>query len=140
MESSNEVKQNMLTIFKLINKLEPSDIESVKKFIDIKKDIANQKIKLHSIESKYAPTPSPRFDEFFETQIVQDPNDKYILKLNEIYFEYKDWFKLEYGNGIKVPTRKELKAALNNRYTPTAGNKEAWAGIDLLSNLAVLKD
>tara|TARA_R110002012_G_scaffold119065_1_gene268030 strand:+ start:104 stop:514 length:411 start_codon:yes stop_codon:yes gene_type:complete len=135
----DEVKQNMLTIFKLINKLEPREIQSVKKFIDIKKDIYAKEMDLQCIELEYTPPQSPMFDEFFESQIIQDPTDN-ILKLNVIYFEYKDWFKKKCGKEIMVPTRKELKAALNKKYTPVEGNKEGWTGIDLLSNLPVLKD
>ena len=74
---------------------------------------------------------SDYFVQFMNEKLVEQDSNDTILKLNEIYFEYKEWFKQTRGTSIKIPTRKELKTNITKKYGKKSvpNNKEAWIGL-----------
>ena len=74
---------------------------------------------------------SDYFVQFMNEKIVELEGGDVVLKLEEIYFEYKEWFKQTRGNGVKVPSRKELKTNITKKFGSrnVPNNKSAWAGL-----------
>ena len=46
-------------------------------------------------------------------KIIEVDDDDAVLKLEDVYFEYKHWFKQTKGTSVKCPNRKELKININ---------------------------
>ena len=80
---------------------------------------------------------SDLFVQFMNDKIVEVDDADVVLKLEDIYFEYKTWFKQTKGMGTKVPSRKELKTNLTKKYGKKSvpNNKSAWIGLAMKETL-----
>ncbi len=73
------------------------------------------------------------FIQFINEKIVELDDSDTQLRLDEIYYEYQMWFKQTKGQGVKCPSRKELKANLTKKFgsKTVANNKNAWVGLQI---------
>ena len=71
------------------------------------------------------------FIQFINDKIVEVDEDDVVLKLEDVYYEYKEWFKQTKGTNVKCPTRKELKININKKFgkKQIANKQQAWYGI-----------
>ena len=76
---------------------------------------------------------SDLFIQFMKEKMVESDDGEVILKLEQIFFEYKEWFRQTKGNGAKCPSRKELKANISKKFGNKSipNNKNAWIGLKI---------
>ena len=76
---------------------------------------------------------SDLFIQFMNEKLVEADDGEVILKLEEVFFVYKEWFRQTKGNGAKCPSRKELKANISKKFGNNSipNNKNAWIGLKI---------
>ena len=76
---------------------------------------------------------SDNFIQFINEKIIELDDTEVQLRLDEIYYEYQMWFKQTKGQGVKCPSRKDLKSAFTKKFgkkgAPT--DKNAWLGLGI---------
>lgn len=74
---------------------------------------------------------SDYFIQFINEKIIELDDSEAQLRLDEIYYEYQVWFKQTKGQGVKCPSRKDLKNNLTKKYGAKSvpNNKNAWIGL-----------
>lgn len=73
------------------------------------------------------------FIQFMNEKIIEVDDDDTVLKLEDVYYEYKLWFKQTKGTNVKCPNRKELKVNINKKFgkKQIPNKQQSWIGIAL---------
>ena len=125
-----------LTLKQIINSL---DYFNEKKLIELK-TLLNQKLELCMKEAEWKqilfeynqPSEEERFKIFIDEMIEFTENDCQ-TRLDELYYEFQLWHKKIYGEGIRCPSRKDLKLTMTKKYSDRSpsNNKNAWLGLKM---------
>ena len=75
--------------------------------------------------------------QFINEKIIELESDNE-LRLDEIYYEYQNWFKQTKGTSVKCPSRKDVKANLTKKYGAkmNPSNKNSWIGLAIKESVA----
>jgi putative DNA primase/helicase len=74
---------------------------------------------------------SDNFIQFINEKIIEVDDSEQELRLDEIYFEYQNWFKQTKGITAKCPSRKDVKTNLTKKYGAKSNpnNRNGWIGL-----------
>jgi nitrate/TMAO reductase-like tetraheme cytochrome c subunit len=83
------------------------------------------------------PDPPP-LQRFITNRIETTEDQEQELRLDEVFYEYQNWFKQEKGIMVKCPSRKrvrdELNAIFGKQINPN--NKNGWMGLKIKETMS----
>jgi phage/plasmid-associated DNA primase len=84
------------------------------------------------------------FKEFINDKVIVDLESDHILRMADLFTEYKDWFRENYGNG-RAKKQKDLSAFMDKEYgdyhrEETAYTKRGYKGLMLMKDAQFMNE
>jgi len=128
-------KQNIRAAMDAIDLVNQTNFKFLEQYMTLKKRIWEDQLQLQCLKSIDEPGEDQKsFEEFTNAKIEYDSEVDELLKIDDIYLEFKEYYKGTYKHQ-KLPSRKQIKTFMNEKYPDntiiTTGKNYAWRGLKI---------
>jgi len=131
MSEIEDQKQKIRAAMEAIDLVNQVNYKHLKDYMTLKERMWEDECKLQYLKSMNEPTQN-WFEEFSSAKIVIDDTAE-LLKIEDIFYEFKDYFKGRCKLVKLLAKRKEIKAFMNEKYPKNIieDRKHAWRGLKI---------